>query len=145
MSKKLLAIFLLVCSILYLLSFAYAQESLTITTYYPSPYGSYQSLQTRRLTIGNDDESTEDGVVNFQELGGNPSWNEEGALYYNGSAHEFRYYDGSVWKSLAPPACIRYNFTSTSGNLTCPAGYAIPMAPLRPSATSGNFLCCSFI
>jgi len=34
-------------------SFAYAQqESVTITTYYPSPYGSYKELRAQRVAIG---------------------------------------------------------------------------------------------
>jgi hypothetical protein len=34
-------------------SFAYAQqESVTITTYYPSPYGSYRELRSQRMAIG---------------------------------------------------------------------------------------------
>lgn len=30
----------------------FAQEQLTITTYYPSPYGSYNELQTNKLAVG---------------------------------------------------------------------------------------------
>ena len=32
-------------------SFAFSQEQITITTYYPSPYGSYQDLETQRLAV----------------------------------------------------------------------------------------------
>ncbi|MCM8797011.1 MAG: tail fiber domain-containing protein, partial [Candidatus Omnitrophica bacterium] len=32
--------------------FAFAEESLTITTYYPSPYGNYKSLGTHKMGIG---------------------------------------------------------------------------------------------
>jgi hypothetical protein len=35
--------------------FSFAQESLTITTYYPSPYGSYNQLQTNTLGVGDND------------------------------------------------------------------------------------------
>jgi hypothetical protein len=31
---------------------AFAEESITITTYYPSPYGSYNQLSTNRLAVG---------------------------------------------------------------------------------------------
>jgi len=33
-------------------SFLFAQETLTITTYYPSPYGSYRELRSQRMAIG---------------------------------------------------------------------------------------------
>lgn len=33
-------------------SFLFAQETLTITTYYPSPYGSYLELRSQRMAIG---------------------------------------------------------------------------------------------
>ncbi|MFA4992556.1 MAG: tail fiber domain-containing protein [Candidatus Omnitrophota bacterium] len=39
--------FLVLCAPL-----VFAQESITITTYYPSPYGSYNALQTSRLGVG---------------------------------------------------------------------------------------------
>ncbi len=32
--------------------FAFAAEEITITTYYPSPYGSYKELRTQRMAIG---------------------------------------------------------------------------------------------
>src|SRR3989338_8369897 len=49
MSKEIIVILVL----LLFSSFAYAQEeSITITTYYPSPYGSYRELSTQRLKVG---------------------------------------------------------------------------------------------
>jgi len=43
-----------------------------------------------------------DGVVNFQGLGSDPGFSNDGALYYNSSGHEFRYYNGTAkkWKKL---------------------------------------------
>ncbi len=38
--------------ILGLSSFAFSEENLTITTYYPSPYGSYRELTAHRMKIG---------------------------------------------------------------------------------------------
>ncbi len=35
-----------------LFSLSFADESMTITTYYPSPYGSYNQLQTKSLGVG---------------------------------------------------------------------------------------------
>lgn len=42
--KQITLIFLLVTSYLLLVTVSFAEESLTITTYYPSPYGSYREL-----------------------------------------------------------------------------------------------------
>jgi hypothetical protein len=41
---------------------AFAEETITITTYYPSPYGSYNELETRTLWFGNE----KDGKVAFK-------------------------------------------------------------------------------
>jgi len=48
MIKKILVALILVCSLWFLVTFVYAQqqESITITTYYPSPYGVYKELTT---------------------------------------------------------------------------------------------------
>jgi hypothetical protein len=49
MAKKLLGLLI----ILVFASFAYAQqEQLTITTYYPSPHGSYREMRVQRMAIG---------------------------------------------------------------------------------------------
>jgi hypothetical protein len=49
MFKKILG---LVSGFCFLVSLAYAQEQITITTYYPSPYGSYRELRSQRMAIG---------------------------------------------------------------------------------------------
>lgn len=49
--------------------FAAETENITITTYYPSPYGSYREMRTQRLTVGEDYMSND------------YSWNI-GAVYY---------------------------------------------------------------
>ena len=48
-------------------------ESLTITTYHPSPYGSYRRLQTKRLAVG---DRNGDGVLTDADLPQN-----DGQLY----------------------------------------------------------------
>jgi len=48
-------VFILSLSLIFLLVnpfFALAEESITITTYYPSPYGSYKELSSYRMKIG---------------------------------------------------------------------------------------------
>ena len=93
--------------------------------------------------VGDDNVPTADGVVNFQELASDPAFTDAGALYYNNAANEFRYYDGTAWTPVASK-CIRKTFTAASGSLECPVGYVIPMAPVSPSSTSGNYLCCPY-
>lgn len=40
-----------ICSLICVIC-VYAQESISITTYYPSPYGSYRELTSHRMKIG---------------------------------------------------------------------------------------------
>jgi hypothetical protein len=51
MHKRTLILFLIFCS-LYVVVLAQQEESLIITTYYPSPYGSYVELTAHRMKIG---------------------------------------------------------------------------------------------
>jgi hypothetical protein len=44
--------FLGLAAFLVFISSGYAEESITITTYYPSPYGSYRELRSTRMAIG---------------------------------------------------------------------------------------------
>ena len=54
MAKLTTIIVIAVCLVLGLFSLSFAQgtESLTITTYHPSPYGSYNELTSNRMKIG---------------------------------------------------------------------------------------------
>lgn len=84
--------------VLLISSFVCAEE-LTITTYYPSPYGSYNELSTNRLRVGDSSSSLDQGVIQFEGLSGDPSGGE-GSLYYNDTSHKFRYKDNTGWKDL---------------------------------------------
>jgi len=50
MRKNIFSAILLIA--LFIFSSVYAEETLTITTYYPSPYGSYNSIFTDKLGVG---------------------------------------------------------------------------------------------
>ena len=80
----------------------FADESITITTYYPSPYGAYNELSANKLIIGAGLSSpTADGVLRFRpaDLSGRCY---EGELYYDYSEHILKFCDNtSTWKSLA--------------------------------------------
>jgi len=71
MSKKdLISFSLFFIYILFLYSLGFAQqESITITTYYPSPYGSYGELRAQRMAIG----------TNY--FGSNYCWSPESCTY----------------------------------------------------------------
>ncbi|MCF7895233.1 MAG: hypothetical protein K9L69_03780 [Candidatus Omnitrophica bacterium] len=92
----------------FLLPFLQA-ENITLITYYPSPSGVYNELRANKMVIGDPDSSSTpspdtDGVVRFKGNNTNPSGSndtEQGSLYYNSSADEFRYYDGSTWQVIA--------------------------------------------
>jgi len=117
-------------------------EDITLTTYYPAPFGVYRELETRRLVIGDDDMPTVDGVVNFAGLPFIPAWNDPGALYYDGINNRFMYYDGSGWEQLGQ--CTLMTYTASSVDTPCPAGTHVASPPVNPRTTSGTFLCCPF-
>lgn len=146
--RKNSAIFaIILCFPFLLLCFYGSAEEITLTTYYPAPYGVYRDFETRRMVVGDDDMPTEDGIINFRGRPNNPTFTDVGAIYYNNVNNEFRYYDGSTWQRIASinaTQCIRRTFTAGSGSVTCPAGYAITQAPITPASTSGNYLCCPY-
>jgi hypothetical protein len=119
MAKKLLFLGI----ILIFVSFAYAQEEqLTITTYYPSPYGSYNELHTSQMAIGLNYQKTTppanslivEGDVGIGTTGPQadlevnntlrmtptdvPNHAVVGALYYDNSEAIYKYNDGTGWK-----------------------------------------------
>ena len=130
-------------------------EEITITTYYPSPYGSYEELEADRFMIGAGTLPADDGVVNFQMLGADPGASgNEGSIYYNSTDNEFKYHDGIDWQPLADVPCMRRNYIANSGVNPCPTGYAFAGAVYaatehityfdNPLPDSGMYLCCQY-
>src|SRR3989338_7922827 len=84
------------------------EETLTITTYYPAPYGVYNEMRANKMVIGDTNASSTPspatpGVVRFKGLATDPGWgndSQEGALYYNTQENNFKYYNGTVWQKL---------------------------------------------
>lgn len=70
---------------------AFAEESVTITTYYPSPYGSYGELQLYPSAAPTCDST------------------KRGVMYYDDTANSIRVCNGSSWQQLS-------NFWTQSGN-----------------------------
>jgi len=64
---RLLKSALIIFSFLFICATVVFAEDITITTYYPSPYGSYNALQTNRLGVG---DNNADGVLNSSDVPG---------------------------------------------------------------------------
>ncbi|MCK4809767.1 MAG: hypothetical protein KAS99_02375 [Candidatus Omnitrophica bacterium] len=101
MFKKILKVtplFLLLAAAFF--CFAGEGEKITITTYYPSPYGVYKHMKSETLVIGDVESPPEAGVIRFESLA-EPTAGEEGDLYYDSVKHKFMYYaEGGGWNPL---------------------------------------------
>jgi len=97
--------------------FAQEGETITITTYYPSPYGVYNHLQAKRMAVGDTDVSGGIDAADLPEADGQlytarsviykpqsslPEFDaREGELVYIEADKKFYYYDGSKWTKQA--------------------------------------------
>ncbi len=122
-------------------------ESITITTYYPSPYGVYNNLQAQKLGVGDTNKDgaltsadlpARDGDIRLRPQFGDPAtWpaGQEGELAYSESVRSFYYYDGSSWLPQggssggvvligldSAPACPAGWVTALTGRWMCPLG-----------------------
>ena len=97
-----------------------SEDSLTITTYYPSPYGVYKNL---RLHPSDEPKS---GV-------------DRGVMYYNSTENKLMYRNDTTWVNLTGVDCVLKRFALGSTN--CPSGYFT--WPGHATAASGDMLCCT--
>ena len=124
---------------LFLLLFACrAEEILTIATYYPSPYGSYNELQTNKLAVGDTngngsldaaDQPPRQGQLQVGRgviftpqdfLPGSDV--REGEVVYDSAPRLLRYYNGSEWKAVGGSCYTQYCYQSSNyGTPVCPA------------------------
>ena len=91
----------------------FAEESITITTYYPSPYGVYNELQTNKFAVGDTDGSggldagdqppangqiyTARSVI-YKPQSSLPAFDaREGELVYKNTDDSLYLYNGSTW------------------------------------------------
>lgn len=116
-------------------SFLFAQEeSITITTYYPSPQGSYNELATNRLAIGDTnnsggldaaDQPNRDGDIRLKAQTGNPAaWpaGTTGQFSYSSIQDSLYHYNGSAWVASGAAGgggC----YISYSGSIPCLTGF----------------------
>jgi len=90
-------------------SFLFAEESITITTYYPSPYGSYNELAANRLAIGDTngngtldaaDQPNRDGDIRLKAQTDDPAFwpaGTQGQFAYSSTQDSLYHYNGSSW------------------------------------------------
>ena len=119
-------------------AFAATTETITLTTYYPAPYGVYLSLATKRISIGGltpADQPNRDGDARFQPQPGVPeNWpaGQPGELAYSQDTGDFYHYDGvhGKWAAAGGGGGVMYfdGFVSDTIPITwnppnCPAGW----------------------
>jgi hypothetical protein len=95
-------------------------EEITLTTYYPAPYGEYEELSTNKLAIGPGATMPEnDGVISFSPLtsglgGTAPTEGNLGDIYFDGTDKEFKY-----WKQEAASGSFKSLSGETSNQAIC--------------------------
>ena len=79
------------------------EESLTFTTYYPAPYGSYNELRLNKMVIGDLNSATtpapSNGAITFHPTSV-PTVFSRGTLYYDNSTDNFKYRNNSGWQTM---------------------------------------------
>jgi microcystin-dependent protein len=89
--------------VLFLYSLSFSEDKITITTYYPSPYGVYNVLRLYPTT--------------------QPASGQEGDIYYDSGGHVLKYHNGSAWLDIGVP---RGTIVMWSGTIaTIPTGWAL--------------------
>ncbi|MFA5145062.1 MAG: hypothetical protein WC723_03540 [Candidatus Omnitrophota bacterium] len=92
-----------------------AEESITITTYYPSPYGSYNQVEVHRsVTYKPVDKNTLDDP-------------KEGELVYNSSDDSLYLYNGSTWVKQGGGSTCVVTYNSVVGSCSCPSGWTLKL------------------
>lgn len=104
------------------------EESVSITTYYPSPYGAYNQLSSNKFSVGDTngdgkltdaDQPPEDGklyvaksVIYKPQIGDPATWStlnaKEGELAYSSSKDAFYAYNGSSWVAQVGAGAVVY-------------------------------------
>ena len=122
-------------------------EKITITTYYPSPYGVYNELQTNKMAIGDtnedgklssDDQPQEAGqlqvarsVIFTPQRESPVSGTREGELIYDKLTKSLRYYNGFVWQSAGGACYTHYCYNrGPHGGVYHYVSYGDPVCPV---------------
>ncbi|MEK6727154.1 MAG: hypothetical protein AABY28_00575 [Candidatus Omnitrophota bacterium] len=141
---------LLMCVIVFLIclsvTLSYSQEEqITVTTYYPSPYGSYNRLQANRNAIG---DTNNDGQLTSADQPANDGdllVRRSIAIGTLGATPNARL-DVRVTDATRPTnLCVRRGYTDVSGTTSCPSGYYIALGSYATMVTPplpGYIICC---
>jgi len=112
------------------------EETFTITTYYPSPYGSYNELSTNKFAVGDadgdgkvttTDQPNRDGDIRIKPQTGDPTtWSvgKEGEIAYSGVKDTLYVNNGSAWVSQGGGKTCYTKYNSSPGTCpSCPTGW----------------------
>jgi hypothetical protein len=142
---------------------SFAAEEITLSTYYPAPYGTYDELQAYKLSVG---DTNSDGILDANDM---PP--EDGQIYtarsiilkpqtaalinpvkgeltYNNADDRPYYYDGSSWVALGGGggpgtwSCIRVAGNSGGpgqAQCTCPSGYQLITGGCHMNTNFGDY------
>jgi hypothetical protein len=147
--------------------FAFAQsnltEKLTISTYYPSPYGVYRTLQVKKaLAVGGSGSSTVNSlnqgqlfinnslILNTLPITPLDSAGKAGQVIYVGGADKMlKYHDGIKWvnATLTPPPCpVGKTCLTPNTSESCPMGQSCKASGSTYVTTVevANVACCDF-
>jgi len=140
-----LAVLFITCYLLLVTNcFAQATETLTITTYYPSPAGSYKDLSIYNTLTFKDPAGGSAQLVGTVDASGN--------LHLSSNISGFQIIFDKVTEdgvTVNRPYCYLRHFDSTSGTVYCANGYVAAnflkddMTPVDPASlpTSGYYVC----
>jgi len=161
MVKKILGFIFLIAVFGLLVIFAYAQEQITITTYYPSPFGSYQDLETQRLAVAypagaavftNNFINVRTGYADTTISIGGDGAGDDAEIRLNAPAGRstvsFQNVNTGRLARINAAICLRRTFGPNTQRIECPVNYSLAMGPGRPedsnwsAVTSGSYLCC---
>lgn len=117
------------------INYAYSEETLTITTYYPSPYGIYNKLSTSRLSVGyfsDSEQPRSDGNIRLRQHSSAPPV-ESGILGETAYASDGNLYvhNGSTWVKQGSSGasytyyCFTNNGASTMGSPVCGSSWTV--------------------
>jgi len=123
-------------------AFADNMETITLTTYYPAPYGVYFQLATKRLSVGlltQADQPNRDGDMRLQPQPGDPTntidWpvGQAGQLAYSQTKDAFYHSNGSQWVADSGGS------SGTVMYLDCPAAVQWYYDPISMSDVYGPY------
>jgi hypothetical protein len=131
----------------------FAEESITITTYYPSPYGVYNELQTNKFAVGDTNVSggldsgdqppangqlyTARSVI-FKPQSSLPAFDaREDELVYSDTDNKFYHYDGSSWVAQGGGTAVMTLSCAWGTDHTAGSGHGWDGSCAPPSCPSG--------